>query len=256
MRPTIVKPLLAMVVFAIVSCAQLSGSSKSRFLSQFDINNVSGSEKYAGYLETTYLNSEDGNLTWHTWGRARANLYDINGNARNLTGSLDLNGNSLGYDHEYSGMNLGWKNPQIWSTEDDGNIGKFSDTITPPNLFTISFPRQITTHDSISISNGFEIDYSTTGSDSVWIYLATDPLLGHAINTKISSSDSTYTFLSAKTKSTGSYRVSKSTLSGFPTQGAMDVHVIAQKWKITQHLGRSYYISSIVDAHTSVLIKP
>ena len=249
--------LLLVLLITFESCTRpVAPNIVERYLPS-SIYGAIGSAHYAGEFDAGAQNNENGADAWTSNTGAKAYFFDTNGTAMLLSSGVSIGSTSLGHNTFYIQSPIsGWDSLQIWHITDGGEIGTFTDTIVSPRLFAISYPYQLMHHDSVSISSGFTISYSSTRADSVSIIITTDQQLAHAIDSNISVDTSIHTYLSSLLPSTGSFTVSPSYLSSFPAHGILQVDVIAQNKKITNHYGRQFRLASACDASVSTFIKP
>lgn len=241
--------LIVLITIAIVGCSDAAdtaapssnSSGKPAFVftaDQADIYLVASqtrlmqpSGSYGEYQQQwTYFYTSTGGAT-------TANAVTLNGQAMSVTLGSQAGSVDVSYDGAY----------HVWDVTGNSNVPTFKDSIASPTRFYITEPD--TKVDTITKSIGFAIEYTSPGTDSVYIVIDYSPAVSNR-------HDSTAPTVSWRTvipaQNTGTYTVTSSQLSGMPANGWMTVTVVAPKMVNRTVSGKVCALVSI--ASTMILV--
>lgn len=130
----------------------------------------------------------------------------------------------------------------VWSFG-GGDVPEVHDSVMATTAFTITSPRHL--QDTISKQGGLRIKYDPTGTETIEVYIAYDPVLSREYDPTIK--DSTFTASTPVTvQSTGNSLFMPAIFGGsqfstaFPKRGIATLHVIARRKKAIIVDGKLY----------------
>jgi hypothetical protein len=209
-------------------------------LGWFDPFGIDKRGQFAGVFEIYVHHVLDGMDRWYPHSvNARARIYGLNGQRDWVTGNVYLGQDTVG---DFFEMNFRPKQgPFIWRVIDTMHVGSFTDTLEFPKLFKVTYPLQLMRHDSVSLSQGFQVLYESPGTDSVRILIQGDSFLAVAFDSAIKRLRTEPYHRSGAQPSTGSYWVSPSDLREFYAPGVAKIFVARQVSQVRRHHGRDFY---------------
>ncbi len=232
-------------VVASAGCKQSPSPTLAQNQGHLSSSPVSGA-KLGGVLSSTVIRYETPTGYADRFD-TRALFYNDSGHVVRPT-SVAINGHALPPINSWNGdlKSVSFGSSQVWSVSGSGAVPSFSDTLGAPSVPMISYPRFYT--DSVSVSSGYTVHYASPGTDSVGIYVMYDSI---SSLTRCGVQHGFHSFFTGAAN-TGSFVLTSSDLSGFPSSGVILVTVsaIATDWQYLSSKNYSIWASASSECYT------
>ena len=204
-----------------------------------------------GWMQATLMRYELKNNSYADRSLVTGFFYDSVGGV-SLAGGLALDSNTvpvLGSEY-YSTSGPTFGGTQTWSVTSSSTVPAFSKSIASPSPFRTTAPRSFT--DSVSMSAGFVISYSSPGTDSVIYAVTYDSVKSYLADT---TTHNGFHYVWNYVPNTGTIVIPSALLSSWPTHGIMRITIAAARTASKLVGSKTYVLRSAVGSTTFCYIK-
>ncbi len=253
-RQAMKKTILIVSILASLSACKFEPSvilRDSGFPTIVGAHTIAGEMRSLCSVQEVSIGGKVGFITYNNW----ATFYNPSWYVVSA-GDVQLNGISLKRESNAYGSH---SNPSFGSSHHwhvtsnlSGSVPAMDDSVQSPNLFHVTYPRELI--DTVSKSAGFNCTYGNPGTDSVAVLIFYDPDETWRLDSSIHHSSSGAA-VHTTVANTGSCVVGSSLLASLPNSGVLQVWVRAFRSKKLRVSGRTYKITSECEAQVFCFIK-
>jgi len=178
-------------------------------------------------------------------------FYDSSGSSVPVS-SASLNGTSIDLSSNNDIKNFSFNGADhVWAVTGGIGFPSFTDTCETPNQFDITGINAWS--DTLDLSTGRTISYTSTGTDSVYIFVEFQPGVSRRLTSYTGSDFNVKGYYAV---SSGSFSIPPTDLTAFPTTGVVSIRVVAVKIKDLIVSGKRIRLYAISSSKTNLFVKP